>query len=120
MTADPYTYTPEELQEILRDMDKANQAIYWHMFRAGFGTKCHAFLEFNGLMSKYQQLCAKAASVGIDFTSANIHSSAAVPMEGHDVRYLAEKFECIFGAFFHNNPELAKLFAREALGLDVE
>jgi hypothetical protein len=38
-------------------------------------------------------------------------------MEAHDVRSLAEKFRCIFGSFFRDHPDLARLFAREALGI---
>ena len=114
---DPYSYSPAELKQIASEMNDVNEAIYWHMFRRGFGSKCHAFLEFNGLMSKYQELCRKAADSGIDFTNLNVHSGRPLPMEDHDVAYLAEKFECIFGSFFKTNPDLALLFAERALGL---
>lgn len=114
-----YAYSKEDRDDILKRMEAANERIYWMLFRMRFGTDCHAFLEFCGLMSKYQQLCKKASDAGIDFTRANIHSGVAVPMEDHDVDYLAEKFECIFGSFFHNNPDKAKLFARKALGMEV-
>lgn len=116
---DPYAKTPDELQEILNRMKEANDAIYWNLFRMGFGSDCHAFLEFCGMMNKFQELCATAAKAGIDFTMANIHSGQPVPMETHDVDYLAEKFECIFGSFFRRNPRLARRFAKKALGIDV-
>lgn len=108
----------KELESTLQLMCDTNKRIYWDMFRSGFGDKCHAFLEFNGFMSKYQELCQKAADAGIDFRDANVHSGKPLPMEAHDVDYLAEKFSCIFGSFFRDNPDLAKLFASKALGLD--
>jgi hypothetical protein len=103
--------------EVAQRMAEANEKVYWYLFVMGFGSDCHAFLEFCGLMSKYQQLCRKAAEAGIDFRHANVHSDEALPMEEHDVRYLAEKFECIFGSFFRDNPDLARLFAQKALSL---
>lgn len=109
--------TPERLAEIVKRMRVANQSIYQTLFRMHFGADCHAFLEFCGLMSKYADLCSRAAKNGIDFGRANIHTGTPLPMEKHDVLYLAEKFECIFGSFFRANPELARLFAKKALSL---
>lgn len=103
--------------EVAKRMGEANEKIYRLLFSMEFGTDCHAFLEFCGLMSKYQNLCRAAAAKGIDFRHANVHSGQPLPMEAHDVLYMAEKFECIFGSFFRDNPELAKLFAKKALSL---
>ena len=112
-------YTAEELSEILENMSKVSEAVYWHMFKSGIGGTCHAMIEFCGLISKYVGLCRAAAKEGIQFPYINTHSGTSIPMENHDAAYLAEKFDCIFGAYFKANPEAAKLFAREALGLDV-
>lgn len=110
--------TKEELTALVEKMRDANKRVYWHFFHQGFGTDCHAFLEFCGLMSKYEQLCGECARKGIDFRHLNTHSGEAIPMAEHDVLYLAEKFDCIFGSFFKQRPEMARLFAREALGLE--
>lgn len=116
--ADPFgPRSPEQLADVVRRMRVANHSIYATLFRMKFGADCHAFLEFCGLMSKYADLCASAAENGIDFGRANVHTGTSLPMETHDVLYLAEKFECIFGSFFRANPELARLFAKKALAL---
>jgi hypothetical protein len=110
--------SPEDRERVLQFMNSACEETYWRFFAMGFGSNCHAFLEFCGLMSKFRQLCQRAHEAGMDFTHLNIHSGEAIPMEAHDVIYLAEKFECIFGSFFHNNPKMARLFAKKALGLE--
>ena len=110
-------YTKDELALILRVMRVAVTDAYYLFYRRGIGTSCHALLEFNGLMSKYVDLCEAAAAKGIAFPQLNTHSGVALPMAGHDVDYLAEKFDCIFGPFFAANPELARRFAERALHL---
>jgi hypothetical protein len=108
----------QELLAIVERMRTVNSQFYATLFTMNFGTDCHAFLEFCGLTSKYADLCHAAANAGIDFRQTNVHTGNPLPMENHDVVYLAEKFECIFGAFFRDNPDKAKLFASLALGLD--
>lgn len=106
----------QELDEILRDMRTVNERLYWTMFHFGFGHRCHAFLEFCGLMSKYADLCRVAAAAGVDFRFTNTHSGAALPMETHHVEYLAEKLACIYGPFFEQHPELVDLLADKLKG----
>lgn len=112
-----FEYSSEELNDIVADMKEANNTIYKYLFTKGFGSKCHAFLEFCGLMSKFTDLCRVAAEQGIEFPNANTHSGVAMPVDEHHIRYLAEKFDCIYGPFFKGNPELAWIFAEKALGL---
>lgn len=104
-------WSAEELQETLRRMDRLCSDFYWACFTAGMGSRCHPFLEFNGIMSKYVNLCSNAAAQGFQFPAANQHSGLALPMQDHDVDYFAEKFACIFGPFFEAHPELADRFA---------
>lgn len=86
-------YTKEELLDICKKMTAISTNFY------GLAIFCnnHAFIEFCGLMNKYIGICTKAAEAGIDFTQANTHSGLPLPVEDHDVKYLAEKFDCIFG-----------------------
>jgi hypothetical protein len=107
--------TPASTVELLRLLTTNT---YWRFFNAGIGTRAHAFLEFVGLMSKYVDICDRSAKAGIDFVHANKHGGTALEMDGHDIDYIAEKFGCIFGPVFRTRPELAKRFAKLALGLD--
>lgn len=110
--AEPNT-RPEEgrsLKQTVADMESFSNRMYWTMFHEHWGTDCHAFLEFNGLMSKFVQLCARAADKGIDFRHANKHSGEVIPMEDLDAAYLGEKFDCIFGPSLRANPKAMKAF----------
>lgn len=104
-------------EAVLERMEQANRRVYATLFSMHFGSDCHAFLEFCGLMSKYTDLCRGAHHAGIDFTQANAHNGQVLPMNNGDVLYLAEKFDCIFGSYFRANPDKARLFAQKALGL---
>lgn len=108
--------TKEDLVAIVARMHGVVEETYWTFFRSGMGSHCHAFLEFNGVISKYVDICRKAADQGIDFTQANIHSHTPLPVEGHDMEYLAEKLGCILGPLINANPEARKAFARAFFG----
>jgi N-acetyl-anhydromuramyl-L-alanine amidase AmpD len=116
---DPYTYSKEDLQKIASDMHKVAEATYWLFFIQGMGSNCHAFLEFNGLIAKYVDIARKAADAGIDFTQANIHNKTPLPVETHDLEYLAEKLECIFGPILESNPEAKRAFLKKLFPNDV-
>lgn len=105
------TWTKEELQETVALMRQLCRDFYWSCFRTEMGSRCHPFLEFNGIMSKYVDLCRNAAEQGFAFPAASVHSGVEFPMASHDVDYFAEKFSCIFGPFFAAHPELADRFA---------
>jgi hypothetical protein len=88
------TYTPAELDEMLRAMRKASSAFYSDARRIG----CHPFIEFTGLMNEYIQLCEAARARGQDFTETSIHGGGQpLPMQEHHRQYLNEKLECIYG-----------------------
>lgn len=91
-------HSDEQLQEILVKMDKVSDIYYWNAIQVGN----HAFIEFCGLMGEYQKICRTTMEAGVDFTICNRH--AGVPLIAHDyqIKYLAEKFECIFGPLFEN------------------
>lgn len=71
---------------------------------------CHTFIEFCGLMNKYIDVCSRAAQEGVDFTLTSVHAGKPLPVEGHDVAYLAEKFACIFAASMFRDPKMWKAF----------
>jgi len=100
--------------EIIRTLRALNEKFYWMCFVAKVGSEAHAFIEFNGLMSKYVDLLARAAEQGIDPHLINEHSGVALPCEGHDMAYLGEKLRCIFGPVIDSNPE-ARAALKKAL-----
>ena len=101
-------HTKESLLHLVEKMRVASESMYWISITPGV----HAFIEFGGMVSKYIDLCARAAEQGVDFTQANVHSGTTLPMEEHDAEYLAEKFECIFGPTLRANPAARKVFLR--------
>ena len=80
-----------ELQECIKQMHKASDTFYSLAVHAGN----HAFIEFTGLINEYIQLCEKAAADGVDFRMASTHTGERIA--GHNVRYIREKLECIYG-----------------------
>jgi hypothetical protein len=91
-----------------------NEQFYWLCFHAKVGSEAHAFLEFNGLMSKYIDLLDGASKQGIDPREINEHCGVALPAETHDMQYLGEKLRCIFGPVIDSNPD-AKAALKHAL-----
>jgi hypothetical protein len=104
--AHPYV-SPKEVIQTLRGL---NTTFYWLCFHAKVGSNAHAFIEFNGLMSKYIDLMAKAVEAGASLGDLNEHCGVPLPAEDHDMEYLGAKLRCIFGPTIDSNPE-----AREAL-----
>ncbi len=78
----------------LAAMSLLADAFYWGAFRIN----CHPFLEFCGLMVKYIDVARRTSEAGIDFNETSKHTGEGMVVEDHDVQYLAEKFDCIFGA----------------------
>jgi len=78
-------YTKKELLGIVDKMRAVSDTFY------GMAIFCnnHAFVEFCGFMNKYISLCERAALAGIDFTQANTHSGGSLPVEDHDIGYIA-------------------------------
>jgi len=104
-----YSYPKEELQAITLKMRATANTVYVLLQSC----QVHAFIEFNGLMQKYVDLCQRAADEGVDFSMFNTHTGTTFKVEDHDVIYLAEKFDCIFGPLFRSNPKLWKIFKEQ-------
>jgi hypothetical protein len=103
----------ESLLALANHMSEVASETYYLFFRAGIGTHAHAFIEFCGVLNKYVDLCRKAAEEGVDFTTANVHTGKSIPVEAHDMRYLAEKMKCIFGPMLAANTEARRAFFEE-------
>jgi hypothetical protein len=101
------------LTKLVRDMRTVQQRTYGLFFASNMGGRVHAFIEFNGLISKYVDICERAAERGIDFTMANVHGATPLPVELHDLEYLAEKLRCIFGPMLNANPAATEAFKRK-------
>lgn len=91
-------YTKAQLEDIIGKMRQWSERLYWVSTHIGF----HAFIEWNGLIAKFIDLCSLAMNQGIDFTNTNIHTGKALKIEKHNIDYLVEKFTCIFGMSFNN------------------
>lgn len=98
-----------ELGALVRDMRSVVATTYGAFFGANMGGRAHAFIEFNGLISKYVDICERCVEHGIDFRSANVHGGKPLPVEVHDMAYLGEKLACIFGPAIASNPEAARV-----------
>jgi hypothetical protein len=105
-------WSKQELAETLKVMRDLNHNFYVMCFTSGLGARCHAFLEFNGLMSKFVDLCERAYDNKIDFSQANQHGGVELPVEEHDIEYLGEKFRCIFDFAIQRSPKLKDAFVR--------
>lgn len=107
-------YSKDELDMMVVKMNLISDNFYPQATRVGN----HAFIEFCGLMKKYADMCSRTAAAGHDFTQANVHTGQALVAEDHDIRYLAEKFECIFGPVLED-PTNREIFF-EAMGWNNE
>lgn len=102
-------YSIDELKAFIPKMHAVSSTFYAGAFSIGV----HGFIEFCGLMNKYIDLCRLAASVGVDFTQANVHGGEKIPIADHDIQYLAEKFECFCSGLLQT-PEQKLLFCQYA------
>lgn len=100
------------MEDALQKMSAVTSTFY----RAAQQTGCHSFIEFCGLMNEYIKVCETTMHNGGDFLDANTHSDKPLMMHDYHARYLAEKFDCIFGPTLRANPS-AKAAFREALDL---
>lgn len=106
----------EHLQKKIAHLRKVNSVFYSGAVQG----EIHAFIEFCGLQAKFIDIAQKMIDSGMDPRSSNIHTRNALPVEEHDIDYLAEKFECIFGAAFEQNPKLAQLFCKRVFGRNLQ
>jgi hypothetical protein len=106
MTEPEIMYTESERAEQIRKMKICAERFYWMCTQTGV----HAFIEFNGLIAKYIDLCERAHAAGLDYNVCNTHTGVAMPLvKAHDVYYMAEKLECIFGPTL-DDPQIRKAF----------
>lgn len=67
----------------------------FYMFAVRIGN--HPFIEFTGLLNEYIKICQNAHDAGIDFSDCSGHTGAELPMKQHNIEYIQQKLECIFG-----------------------
>lgn len=106
----------ENHRETVKILRQLNAEFYSMCFNAGVGSRAHAFIEFNGLMSKYIDLVSMAVEGGMDPQLLNEHNNTPLPVEDHDMEYFGEKLRCMFGPTLDANPA-AKAALRKALKL---
>ena len=87
------TYTKEEQLEMVTKMKAISSGFYVAAIQVGN----HAFIEFCGLMNEYIQMCENTAKGGGDFTECNIHTGKTLEVKDHNITYLTEKLDCIYG-----------------------
>lgn len=85
--------TPEERKAILDKMQAASDIFYSIAVAAG----CHAFIEFTGLLNEHIKICREAENSGIEWVRANVHGDTHLPFKPHNIKYINEKLECIYG-----------------------
>lgn len=88
------TYTTEERAKMLADMRRTSNFFYGAAIQIG----CHAFIEFTGLMNEYIKVCEEAEARGeTEWPIANVHTGTHLRLKTHQVEYIREKLECIYG-----------------------
>lgn len=108
----PWFDKPARLK-MIEDMREAAKRFYG----AAVGTRSHAFLEFTGLMNEYVAIAEHAESQGNEhWPQANQHIAIPLPLQPHNVVYLADKLACIYGQTLRNNNQLRRLFTEQLLG----
>lgn len=100
-------YDEADRKEQLKKMRAVSDAFYSGAVR----TNVHAFIEFCGFMNKFIDICARSSEQGVDFNEANTHTGQQLVVEDHDLHYLAEKFDCIFGPTL-SDPQKREVFFR--------
>lgn len=90
---EPRIYSPEELRVMIDDMKNVSNVFYQLAMR----THCHPLIEFTGLINEYIKICEKTLKAGRDFSAANTHTGGSLVFDVHNLNYLMEKLECIYG-----------------------
>lgn len=101
-------YTDDELKVILHQMRQASSDLY----RAATASGCHPFIEFCGIINEWIKMCEVTMEQGEDFTMANTHTGQPLRAEPYQIKYFAEKFDCIFGPIFKDKTN-RELFMKE-------
>lgn len=101
-------YTKEQREEQIKKMEAVSSAFY----TGAVHTHVHAFVEFCGFMNKFISVCQQTSNADRDFNEANTHTGNELVVHDHDIIYLAEKFDCIFGPILAD-PVKRRLFFRQ-------
>ncbi len=109
--AEEFELDKERRAEALQRMKAASDTFYGLAVRTG----CHAFIEFAGLMNEFITLCHKAEADGVNWLMANTHTNTPIPIREHNIDYLAEKLDCIYGPSLEA-AGLRNYFARRFVG----
>lgn len=96
---DQETLSPDRKQELIEICEKM-RSVSNDFYMQAIHTGNHAFIEFCGLMNEYINACRDSINKDIDFTQANIHTGVALPLAPHQIEYIREKFNCIYGESF--------------------
>lgn len=105
-------YSKKERDVQIKKMENVSLDFYSGATRTG----CHAFIEFCGFMRKFIDICKNSSEAGVDFNEANTHVGVELVVADHDLVYLAEKFDCVFGPALAD-PKKRAIFFR-AMGWD--
>lgn len=89
-------------------MQAAAEALSWGFAFTGMGP----FTEFCDILSRYAQICHRAAERGIDFTAQSIHHKVPLPVHNQDVEYIADKLGGLLGPMLRANPEAKERLRR--------
>jgi lipopolysaccharide biosynthesis protein len=106
-------YTADERKQMLEKMRRLSNAFYSEAVQIGV----HSFIEFTGLMNEFIDICRNADVQGVDFVRANTHSNKAMSIADHQIHYLAEKLDCIYGPML-KDPANKRAFVKAFLGED--
>lgn len=93
------TLTPEQIKEdreMIARLKVSVNTFYWALFQEKCGGRFHAFVEWCGLMSEHLKIVDGLIEKGIDAFDMNTHTGRRLPIPEYQLRYFAEKIECIF------------------------
>lgn len=77
---------------------------YYRLFHLGVGTRFHAFLEWNGVMTEHLKIVEGLLQKGVPAFEQNRHTGDAPAIPSFQIEYLAEKMECIFDGLINVTP----------------
>jgi hypothetical protein len=80
-------YSAEERERMLARMAEIAESFYRAACRVGF----HQFIEFAGLLNEHIKICKRMHTEGVDFGTTELDPKV------HEMAYIAEKIDCIFG-----------------------
>ena len=103
-----------ELRAMLKRINDVSGGHYYQAVRIA----CHPFIKFTGMMKTWGELCQDALDAGIDFRWLTAHEEPLKPLPARTFRmkYLGEKFACVFGPWLENAAMRATFLHHAGLG----